>query len=64
MSEDEREGAAMEFITSNPEGVNAKQVAEHVGVSTATMTKTINTLLESGRIRSEGERRARKLLPA
>ena len=64
MSEEEREGAAMEFIAANPEGVNAKQVAEQVGVSTATMTKTINSLLESGRIRSEGERRARKLLPA
>ena len=38
--------------------------AEAIGVSSATATKSINALLESGRIRAKGERRARKLLLA
>jgi transposase len=64
MSESEREAAAFEFIQSSPDGVTAKAVSEHIGVSPQTGTKVVNALLESGRIRSEGERRARRLLAA
>lgn len=64
MSEGDRESAALQFIAGNREGVTAKAVADHLGVSPATATKTVNTLLESGRIVSEGERRARRLRTA
>ncbi len=64
MSPDERELQVLEIVNANSDGVNARRVAEGIGVSTATATKAINALLESGRIRSEGQRAGRKLYPA
>jgi hypothetical protein len=43
------------------EGVNATQVADGLGISTATANKAITAMLESGRLRSEGNRAGRKL---
>jgi Fic family protein len=63
-SPQERADQVLEIVRAHPQGVNGKQIAEELGVSNATATKAINTLLESGQIRAEGERRARKLLPS
>jgi hypothetical protein len=63
-SVEDRAGQVLEIVRANPAGVNGKQIADQLGVSNATATKAINSLLETGRIRAEGARRNRKLLPA
>lgn len=63
-SVEDRADQVLEIVRSKPTGVNGKQIADELGWSGATVTKAINALLESGHIRSEGERRARRLLPA
>ena len=60
----EREDQVLEVIRAQPEGINGKQIGEQLGLSTGTVTKAVNALLESGRIQARGERRARKLFLA
>jgi predicted HTH transcriptional regulator len=60
----EREAQALAIVQANPGGITAKGVADELGVSSATATKVVNSLLESNQIVSTGERRSRRLLPA
>ena len=55
---------ALDWIARHPEGVNATQVAEGIGVGINPTREAIKALLESKEIRQEGERRNRKLYPA
>ncbi|HSH61235.1 MAG TPA: MarR family transcriptional regulator [Acidimicrobiales bacterium] len=61
-SAEDREQQVLDLVRSNGDGLNGKEIAERLGVSTATATKTINALLERRLIRAEGARRNRKLL--
>lgn len=61
MSEEERTAAILEYLGDQPEGMTGKAVADHIGVSTQTADKTIRALIEAGQIRSQGERRQRRL---
>jgi predicted HTH transcriptional regulator len=63
LGREEREAQILEFIQRNP-GLNGKQVAEGVGVSSATAGKIITSLRESGRIRVEGKKASTKLFAA
>ena len=60
----EREAQALAVVNAHPDGITAKAVADELGVSAATATKAVNSLLESNQIVSQGERRSRRLLPA
>src|SRR3954469_15270083 len=53
-SAEEREQQVLELVASSGDGLNGKDIADRLGVSTATATKTINALLERGAIRAEG----------
>lgn len=63
LSPAEREQQALEVIRETP-GINGVQVAERLGVSTTTAAKAINSLIKNGKVKAEGERRNRRLLPA
>lgn len=58
---EERESEVMSFVSEHPEGVTAVQVAESLSVSVATATKAVNALLEAGTLKSEGQRKSRRL---
>ena len=62
LSPEERIAQVVEFVQANP-GTNNTLIAEGIGVSTATVTKAVDSALKEGTIRSEGTRRARKLYP-
>jgi predicted HTH transcriptional regulator len=64
LSAEERQTQVMEYILANPNGVNGKQVAEALGISSATAVKAIDPLIEAKRIKAEGQRAGRKLFPA
>ena len=65
LSADEREQRILQLVNSaGNEGVTGKQVAEEIGVSPATAAKSVNDLIDAGKIKSQGERRSRRLMPA
>ncbi len=64
LSPEEREQQVLQVVNEHPEGISGKAVASELGVSTATATKAINALIERNEIKSEGERKNRKLYPA
>ena len=49
------------MASRSPQGANGKQVVQQLGVATAKAAKVVQSLVESGRIRAEGECRGRKL---
>jgi Fic family protein len=58
----ERAEQALDAIRKG--ATNAKQVAEAMGVSTATATKSVDMLLSSGRVKATGQRAGRRLSAA
>lgn len=60
---EDREAAIIAFIAQHPEGTTAKALADELGISSNTLNQTLAPMLETGSVRSEGERRGRKLLP-
>jgi DNA-binding MarR family transcriptional regulator len=59
----DREQAVLDFIRDNPE-TTGQAAAEAIGVPSATATKSINQMIEDGRLEATGQRRARKLSTA
>jgi DNA-binding IclR family transcriptional regulator len=64
MSQDERAAQILQMVTAQPGALGYKDLADSLGVSSATATKTAKALQESGRIRATGERRSLRLHPA
>lgn len=62
---DQREEVALKAIRDGGAGgVNGTVVRQALGVSEQTSAKTIRSLLDSGKVKSQGERRSRKLIAA
>ena len=62
-NESERAAKIVQLVQSNPGQHGFKTLADAIGVSTATATKTAKALIDSGQIRSEGEKRGLRLFP-
>ena len=62
MAPEEREHQVLAVVADHPDGINARQVADEIGVSHATATKAVKALIEAGQIKTKGERRNRVLL--
>lgn len=66
MSTEERQAAAAAFVNaSGAEGVTGKAVADHLGVSPATIAKDLTELVDSGKIKHNGKKqRGSRFQPA
>jgi CRP-like cAMP-binding protein len=66
LSEDERTAAILEFVNAaGAEGTTNADIGNHLGISAATVAKTVDAMIESGAITTNGKtRRARRLLAA
>lgn len=62
-TDEERAAKIVQIIQANPGQHGYKTVAEAIGVSPATATKTIKGLIESGQIKATGEKRGLRLHP-
>jgi hypothetical protein len=59
---EERESAIVSFVQSQPSGTTAKAISDALGISTNTLSQTLAPMFESGTLRSEGQRRGRRIL--
>jgi hypothetical protein len=62
-TDEERAAQIVQLIQANPGQHGFKSIADAIGVSPATATKTAKALMESGQIKSEGEKRGLRLFP-
>lgn len=60
-----RESAILTFVKSQSDvGTTAKAISDELGISTNTLNQTLTPMLATGALRSEGERRGRKIFAA
>ncbi len=59
-----RAAAILTFVKAQSGGTTAKAIAEDLEISTNTLNQTLAPMLAAGALRSEGERRGRKIFAA
>lgn len=59
---EDREAAVLSFVQSQDGGTTAKAIADALGITTNTLKTVLDPMLETGALRSEGERRGRKIM--